>query len=361
MMNTYKKLTTAVIVTLALVSCKGDGTLLDLYPLEPIVNPETSTLIVDNHIVHAWLDARQQISGITERGGFVTTDRFRSFDFSAYTWQGGNGIVKFRGDVVVNVVPNGGTFILKYSTNYGRDWEIFNETILDDDLLGLGAVYAMDIFIKPDLTVLLAIEQQTIVEKRLLLYHLDLETESSELLFSKDGATPLAMDFVDSSVGWLLFASQHGSAGEARVLKTVNGGRAWSEGAILNGIPDPAIVAMDSGRLLVYNQAGSTFRSDDGGQSFSGVSIDGGIAVLQAASAAVVYSLLADGVLKSVDGGDNWMRLPTQVQGVEVSGIAMHFRSERNGIVYGADRMFITDDGGENWRILVYPYDYVLE
>lgn len=361
MVNKYKKLAIAVVVMLSLVRCKGDGTLLDLYPLRPIVNPETRALIAGNHIIHASLGARHQINGLTERGSFVTTNGFRSFDFNPYAWHGFQGIVRFRDDMIVNTVPDGAMFTLNYSIDYGESWRIFNETIVGGDLLSLGAFDVMDVFIKLDYSVLLAIQLRGISEKRFLLYHVDFEAKASELLFSLDNAIPLSMDFVDSNVGWLSFAGQYGNMGEVNILRTANGGRTWSEKVVLSAIDQPSIAAIGTEKLLVYNQVGDAFLSVDGGRSFADVSIDEDIVALQAVSAVTVYALLVDGIMKSVDGGETWSRLSAQVQGVGVSGKAMHFHDERNGIIYGADRIFITDDGGENWRILIYPYDYVVE
>src|SRR3546814_17088992 len=94
MMNVYRIITMLAAAAL-LWRCNGEDTLLDLYPMEPIVNPEVGMLIGGNGIIHADFDGRQQISGVTEQGVFSTTDRFQSLDFEPRTWTATDGVVTF--------------------------------------------------------------------------------------------------------------------------------------------------------------------------------------------------------------------------------------------------------------------------
>ncbi len=362
MRSVFKKWKSVLVAIAALVGCRGDGTLLDLYPMVPIINPETRVLITDNQIVHARLDARQQIKGITGNGGFVTTNRFRSFDFESYPWQGNQGLVKFRGDRIVQVVADGTPFTIRYSGDYGKSWEPQAGASVVDGELGWGNIDVMDIVIKPDLTVLLLTRQRRLDVEWLSVYHVDVEAKSSRSLFSKSGATPRVMDFADGDTGWLLYAEA--GTGEAKLLKTLDGGESWSEGGVPH-VDSALIVALGVDKLLVYNQAGQVFHSGDGGLSFEAGSIGGagvGLSMFHSVSGGVSYALFTGGgIAKSTDGGKTWLTMETQVHGVEVSGTALHFHNEQQGIVYGADRMFITDDGGESWAILIYPYDYIFE
>src|SRR3546814_11554070 len=121
MMNVYRIITMLAAAAL-LWRCNGEDTLLDLYPMEPIVNPEVGMLIGGNGIIHADFDGRQQISGVTEQGVFSTTDRFQSLDFEPRTWQATDGVVTFGDGIIVHAQANGMSFALRYSMDQGKTW-----------------------------------------------------------------------------------------------------------------------------------------------------------------------------------------------------------------------------------------------
>ncbi len=345
-----------------LFGCKGDGTLLDLYPMEPIVNPEVGKLIHDNRIVHARLGGRQRISGITENGTFITKDRFQSFDFESHPWQGASGPVGFGDGLIVHAPDDELSFSLRYSTDNGKTWLIYDEPIADAEDFAAGRIYVVQLLVSADHSVWLLCQQHAGAEQRTLFYRVDLEGGSSKLLFRKARAAALTIDFVDPESGWLLYAAQDEQDGHVHVLKTEDGGNVWSEGAMLNRVSNPTIVATAADILLIYDQTGTAYHSTDGGVSFATVTIgEGNIRECQAASANVVYALLTNGMAKSGNGGQTWEALNTQTHGIDISGTAMHFYSERQGILYSDDRLFLTENGGKSWDILVYPYDYVLE
>src|SRR5690606_23890118 len=148
-------------------------------------------------------------------------------------------------------------------------------------------------------------------------------------------------------------------AGRTRLLRTENGGRTWADGAVLGGMGQPTVVAITTSDLLVYNPDGAVFRSSDSGTSFEPVAVGGKVIACQAVSPDIVYALLENGLAKSTDGGGTWTALNSSVHGIGVSGTALNFHGERAGTVYGEDRIFMTNNGGESWSVLVYPYDYV--
>lgn len=360
MKQVYKKIGVALAGIALLFGCKGDGTLLDLYPMDPIVNPEVRVLIQDNRFIHARLDGRQRISGITEKGVFSTTDRFQSFGFESHPWQVGQEAMAFGNGLIVHAPNEGLSFSLRYSTDNGLTWATYDKPILDEADLAAGRISVVQLLVSADRLVWLLCQQQIGADRRVLLYRVDLAAARSEKLFSKASATGLAANFLDGESGWLLYATPDDPKSRIHVLKTKDGGHAWSEEAVLDGVDDPAIEPVDANTLLVYDEAGKAFHSADGGASFTSVSIGGsGIGLCQATSGQVVYALLTNGVAKSSDGGQTWAVLKAEAHGVEILGSAMHFYNERQGIVYADDKLFLTENAGETWDILVYPYDYV--
>ena len=342
------------ITALLLVGCDGEGTLLDLYPWEPIVNAETGILIQDNELLYARLSGRQQLDGITVKGWFATSDFFKSFDFTESRWPDGEGVLSAGKGVVVHAVPGGAVWSIRFSVDDGKTWEAVDGPATDVSLI--------QVTVNAPQTVWLLGRQETDGNSRLLLYRMDVSDKQVKLRFAKDHTLPLAVGFSDGDLGWLLDREQLAGAEQARVWKTADGGQAWTEVGTIGGIASPSLTVVDADRLLVYNRSGQAFHSSDGGRTFEAVSVGARqIISCQAVGGEFVYALLGDGLAKSSDGGKTWRLLDAQAPGVGVSGTAMDFYDERRGIVYGPDRLFMTSDGGESWEIGVYPYDYVFE
>ncbi|GGC17803.1 hypothetical protein GCM10011386_07170 [Parapedobacter defluvii] len=353
MMHVCKKIK-VVLVSLLLLGCDGEGTLLDLYPFEPIVNAETRVLIQDNQLIYARLHGRLHIDGTTEKGWFSTPDNFQSFDFEDRPWPIAQGVLGFADGLLVHAIPNGATWLLRFSEDDGKTWETSE---------GPGAaVSLMQVAVTANQTVWLLGAQEIGGNSRLLLYRIDLPDKRAELWYTKDNTTPLAIGFLGRENGWLLYRGQYEAAEGVRIGTTVDGGREWTERSAISRVTSPSLTLVDANRLLVYDRAGRTFLSSDGGTSFEEVAIGTGeIISCQSAGENVVYALLDQGVAKSSDGGKSWSPLEAGAHGVRITGTAMDFYNEQRGIVYGPDRLFFTVDGGKSWRMGVYPYDYVLE
>ncbi len=360
MKGLYRKI--AMLAAVALLwCCNGEDTLLDLYPMEPIVNPEVGMLIEGNGIIHVDFDGRQRISGIADAGIFTTADRFRSLDVERHAWQAADGVVAFGDGIIAHAQTAGLSFALRYSTDNGKTWVTYGDALVDEHVTAVGAVAAVQLSVAADRSVWVLCQQGAGGHGRVLLYRVDLEQQRSTLMVEKVGATASTFDFADSAHGWVLYGVPGEGRGRTHVLRTENGGQTWAEGAVLDGAAQPAVAVITADDLLVYNGEGVVFRSTDGGISFEPVTVGGGIIACQAASPDVLYALLESGVAKSSDRGRSWIVLDAFAHGVEVSGTALDFHGERAGIVYGADRIFITTNGGQSWDVVVYPYDYVFD
>jgi len=357
-MDVCRKIVMLAIVAL-LWCCNGKDTLLDLYPMEPVVNPEVGVLIDNNRIIHVDFDGRQQISGVTEAGIFMTTDRFRSLDFEPHAWQVSDDVVTFGDGIIVHAQAAGVSFVLQYSTDDGKTWATFGGSIIDERFLAVGSVLPVQLSVAQDGAIWVLCQQGA--GRRTLLYRVDLEQQRSALVMEKGEALALDFSFADSLHGWVLYGLPGEGAGRARLLRTENGGRTWNDGAVLEGVEQPAVAAITKDDLLVYYPDGVVFRSADGGTSFASVVVGGRIVACQAVSSGLVYALLENGLAKSTDAGATWTVLDAFVHGISVSGTALDFHGEHAGVVYSADRLFTTNNGGQSWEVLVYPYDYVFK
>jgi len=358
----YKKTTIVLLLIGSLAGCDGEGTLLELYPWQPIVNPEIRTLIQDNRIIHAQFVGRNHISGITANGNFETPDQFKSFDFEPFAWQE-EGLLDFGADLIVRAVPDKSSISLIYSRDNGRTWNRYGHPIVDEGGLALGKISPVKLVVGAERLMWLLCQQGTGAESRLLLYRVNLAGGTHETLLRRRNALAVTAAAFDGQRGWVLWKNPLIDSDSVHLLKTIDGGSTWSEGATLENISDPLFCVIDDGDLLVFGQAGAAFHSADGGATFQSVVTGmGPIQRCQAATADVIYVLSVDGRLgKSVDGGFTWDVLGAQAGNTQVSGSKMYFQNEQRGIVYDIDRMFITEDGGEHWEVLIYPYNYVFE
>lgn len=353
------------ILVLAIVAlfwcCNGDDTLLDLYPMEPVVNPEVGMLLEGGGMIHAEVDGRQQISGVAAAGIFSTADKFRSFDFKPQTWRVTDGVVAFGEGIVVHARTVGLSFALRYSIDNGSAWITYDGPIVGESVFAEGAVAAVQLSVAADGSVWVLCQQGGRRDQRVLLYRLDLEQQRSTLIMDKADATALTFGFAEPQHGWLLYGVPGERAGRVHVLRTEDGGSTWADGAVLDGMAQPMLTPVTADDLLVYSVGGTAVHSVDGGGSFEPVVVGDRVVACRAASPDVVFALLMDGIAKSMDGGRTWAVLDAFVHGVEVSGMALDFHDTRTGIAYGADRLFMTANGGQSWEVLVYPYDYLVE
>ena len=341
--------------------CNGEDTLLDQYPMEPIVNPEVGALLAGDGIIHVDFNGRQRMAGIAATGVFDTDDGFRSLHFDPQPWQAADGLVAFGEGVVAHIQTTDGSSALQYTVDRGKTWIVYDGAIVDEAAFAAGTLTPVKLSVVEERTVWILWRQGSGMDGRTLLCRVDLESGQHALVMEKEGVTALTFDVADPQHGWVLYSESGERASRVHVLRTVDGGVTWSEGAVLDGVSRPTVVPITAEKLLVYGGRGAAYHSSDGGLSFEPVTIGEGVTACAAASPSVVYAVLQRGVVKSVDGGRTWEALDTFVHGVEVSGTALDFQDERSGIVYGADRLFITGNGGQSWDVLVYPYDYVFE
>lgn len=362
MKHVYRKLTMMLFLSFSLIGCDGEGTLLDLYPWEAIVNPEVRTLIQDNRIIHAQFVGRNHISGITTKGSFNTGDGFKSFDFEPFAWQG-EGLLEFGADLAVRVVPNESSFMLLYSGDNGKTWKGYGHAIPEHGDLVLGKIVPVKLSVGAENLLWLLCQQQVGAERRLLLYEVNVAEGTHKTVLKKRGALAVTAAALDGQKGWVLWKNPSVDPERVHLLRTLDGGRTWSDGATLERIRDPLIGVIDDSNFLVFGEAGTAFLSADGGAAFQAVATGmGSVQRCQAVMGGVIYILAEDGRLgKSTDGGLTWIPLEAQAGNTLVSGSEMNFQTERRGIVYGIDRMFMTEDGGVHWDVLIYPYDYIFE
>ena len=74
---------------------------------------------------------------------------------------------------------------------------------------------------------------------------------------------------------------------------------------------------------------------------------------------AVIYGVTTESLVKSTDTGVTWNTVSDNFYEY-LNMKKLHFQDEQNGIMYGDQKLYVTADGGVTWKVLLFPYPYML-
>ena len=135
------------------------------------------------------------------------------------------------------------------------------------------------------------------------------------------------------------------------LLKSSDGGATWSPSGLSGQIRD---IAMDSGLLYASTDAG-LFRTTDGGASWQplgrGANVPGGSVVADPRDPDTMYGL-ADGPVKSIDGGRTWAKANKGLVSTLIPSLALAPGSSKLLYAGGYGGVFKSIDGGRTWRFV---------
>lgn len=135
------------------------------------------------------------------------------------------------------------------------------------------------------------------------------------------------------------------------VLKSSDGGATWSSSGLSGQIRD---IAMDSGVLYASTDAG-LFRTTDGGASWQPLghapNVPGGSVVADPRDPDTLYGI-ADGPVKSIDGGHTWAKADKGLVSTLIPSLAIVPGSSKILYAGGYGGIFKSIDGGRTWRFV---------
>lgn len=355
----------------ATISCdKKDNLLIGQLPLEPIVNPESGSLLKDNRLLNFQYDGTE-INGFNKTHMIATSDLFKNFTTTPYTllpdWM--QPFLKFEGDNVISSPQQYATIpSITVSVDYGANWKTLTPDIPGYNATGFFYVELRDATVL-DANTLLLVTSRSATDimvphnvNSVWMYTVNLTSGQGQLLATIPGYMPLSVKFIDRNKGWIALSKTVpvGAGYDNRntyIAATVDGGVTWSTPVLVDASAYMTLAAGKEGHLFLYNGTPKGYFSANGANWTASNSSSFRISDVSIVNASVIYAAGAEGVYKSTNGGLDWAAVPERIY----NSTKISFIDEQTGIIYNAVTLYLTKDGGKSWKTLLYPYPFVMD
>ncbi len=169
----------------------------------------------------------------------------------------------------------------------------------------------------------------------------------------------IAIDPTDPNVVYA--SSLDGDNG--KIFKSPNGFEETVEEILVEAHGGLALVDIeidhyDSSRIYAMSEQGGIFRSNDSGATWSAIYwFDGNLTAMTMSptdSRVLYVGTDGKGVLKTIDGGDNWTELTEQFEEIKGGSEILDITSVTSDTVYAATShgLLRTNDGGASWEVV---------
>lgn len=361
-----KKLYFLFLVSAVAFGCGDkDRFLVTQIPTEPAINAEVKLLIKDNSLTTARLDTGNIIRGLTTNNFFRTTDDFKSFTHNAYDVAGTkltgfstsrNGIVVAAGTALAPIVY--------YSNDFGASWNSLALTAASFSpaisTSGFNTTELVDIaYIDSNYLMLTYQQKATSTADSRKFYKLNLTSKiATRVSYFDDQYYPVNVKFVDKKTGYVLM--YRNSTASSYVSKTLDTGRTWSVPVAISKRVLSSLQTGVKGNLCALEDFGNAYISTDSGATWKTPSIEQQLTSAYMVGQNIVYGVTKESLVKSTDTGVTWNTVVNTASYEYLNMKKLHFQDDLNGIMYGGQKLYITADGGVTWKVLLYPYPYVI-
>lgn len=342
-----------------------DRYLVTQIPTEPAINADVKVLIKDNSLYTVRLENGGVIRGLTSNNFFTTSDEFKSFSFNGYSVPN-NRLTPYSYDSNAVVVAAGTALapVIYYSIDFGNNWNTvaltsgsFSPAI---NTSGFNTTELVDVSYIDTNYIMLTYQQKavTAADSRKF-YKLDLTTNiATRVSYFDDAFYPVSVKFVDDTTGYVLLYKN--SAYSSFISKTRDTGRTWSEPKVITNRVLSGLQTGVKGNLCVTEDFGNAYISTDSGATWKQPATDLKLTAAHMVNLNTIYGFTNDNLVKSTDTGVTWNTVSGE--GYEYANMKkLHFHDDQNGVMYGGQKLYITSDGGVTWKVLLYPYKYVIE
>jgi hypothetical protein len=361
-----KKLYFLFLVSAVAFGCGDkDRFLVTQIPTEPAINADVKLLIKDNSIATARLDTGNIIRGLTSNNFFRTTDDFKTFTHNGYDVSG-TKLTDFNASRNGIVVAAGTTLapVIYYSIDFGGTWNSMALTASSFSpaisTSGFNTTELVDVsYIDSNYLMLTYQQKATSAADSRKFYKLNLTTKvASRVRHFDDQYHPVNVKFVDKKTGYALM--YRNSTDSSYISKTLDTGRNWSAPVAITGRLLTGLQTGVKGNLCAMEEFGNAYLSTDSGATWKKPSIDQQLTSAYMVGENIVYGVTKENLVKSTDTGVTWNTVSNTTSYEYINMKKLHFQDDQNGIMYGGQKLYITADGGATWKVLLYPYPYVI-
>ncbi|HUP13925.1 MAG TPA: hypothetical protein VM187_17005, partial [Niastella sp.] len=290
---------------------------------------------------------------------------FKSFTHNAYDVAGTkltsfstskNGIVVAAGTALAPVIY--------YSIDFGGSWNSLALTTASFSpaisTTGFNTTELVDAAYIDTNYLMLAYQQKSTTNADSRKYYkLNLTTKiATRVSFFDDAYYQVNVKFVDKKTGYALLYKN--STYSSYIAKTRDTGRTWS---VPVAITDRVLAVLQTGvkgNLCAMENFGNAYVSADSGVTWKKPATELKLTSAHMVNQHIIYGVTQESLVKSTDTGVTWNTVANTATYEYINMKRLHFQDELNGIMYGGQKLYITADGGVTWKVLLYPYEYVI-
>jgi len=144
------------------------------------------------------------------------------------------------------------------------------------------------------------------------------------------------------------------SGSSPKIFRTFDGGENWQHITTLGGYDLEDMCFIDS--VTIYACGNGVLKSTDGGYNWININYTG-LSGIQFLNSLTGFAVGGHNVIKTTDGGQNWTLINSGLTN-DVSLKQVQFIDEYNGIA-GGKSVIHTSDGGQSWEIYDLFHDYL--
>jgi hypothetical protein len=341
-----------------------DRYLVTQIPTEPAINADVKILIKDNSLNTVRLDG-DIIRGLTGNNFFTTSDAFKSFSYAPYSVPNPR-LTPFSYDSNAVAVAVGTALapVVYYSVDFGGSWSTvtlnsasFSPAISTS---GFNTTELVNVaYIDTNYLMLTYQQKATTAADSRKFYKLNVNTKiASRVSYFDDAYYPVDVKFTNNKTGYVLLYKN--SAYSSFISKTLDTGRTWSEPKAITNRVLTGLQTGIKGNLCALEDFGNAYISTDSGVTWKKPATDLKLTSAHMVNQNVIYGITNESLVKSTDTGVTWNTVSGD--GYEYINMKkLHFQDDQNGLMYGGQKLYMTADGGVTWKVLLYPYKYVIE
>ena len=325
--------------------------------------PEANKLIKDNELVYVEIKDGV-IRGFNQTHFFETSNDFKDFTTRAFTSPtkiyhhkvSGNNVAMWSGGLPGD---------LTYSHDFGHTVKTIKFPIPITHYMSGHGHGCEDVHWVDNNTLLLVTVRagpssvNTLSNLETFIWKLNLATNNMQLISSIPGFYEGAVNFSTPNHGWIVLARQFllnnvNKTQNTNLAITDDGGKSWTTPVLIDSFTRHSLKRGSDNHLFLHHYTDSGYFSTDGGIHWNKPKTSPGLNSVHVFNASSLYGVENVDFYKSTDGGATWNKMP-ELDPTRGSLGILNMVNEQTGVSFYHLALFVTRDGGKNWKRLIYP------